>query len=101
MSVFETSFSKYRQITAVPIQLIDAFIAFQLYLLLASVAYLLVGGSFPLNSFYSAMFVTLGSAVFAVNLRIQLVAAKPLNQCFSDFLLCNLVLHLAAFNFLG
>ena len=66
-------------------------------------------GTFPFNSFLSGLFCCLGTFVLGVSLRFQLTEAQqqssgaakfPLRP-FADFVFCNLILFLAAINFIG
>ncbi|MCO5558416.1 hypothetical protein L7F22_011997 [Adiantum nelumboides] len=71
------------------------------------VIYMAIVGSFPFNAFLSGFLSSVGTAVLAVCLRMQVNPKNkefkelPLERAFADFVLANLVLHLVIMNFLG
>ncbi|KAK4746492.1 hypothetical protein SAY87_012804 [Trapa incisa] len=95
--------------TATPknLKIIDLYVAFAVSTALIQVAYMAMVGSFPFNSFLSGVLSSVGTAVLAVCLRIQVNKEnkefKDLTpeRAYADFILCNLVLHLVIMNFLG
>jgi len=97
----------YSQSTSTRIKLLDLLIVNLLILTVIQVAYVVVSrSSFPFNSVLSGFFSSLGSAVVAAALRIQLTNPaefgdiKP-DRAFADFLVAIAVLNIAVFNFLG
>ncbi|XP_057963502.1 dolichyl-diphosphooligosaccharide--protein glycosyltransferase subunit DAD1 [Malania oleifera] len=93
--------------TPTNLKIIDLYVVFAIFTALFQVAYIAIVGSFPFNSFLSALLSCVGTAVLAVCLRIQVNKEnkefKDLapERAFADFVLCNLVLHLVIMNFLG
>ncbi|KAJ3436292.1 40S ribosomal protein S17 [Anaeramoeba flamelloides] len=69
-------------------------------------AYVFLVGKFPFNSFLAGFISTVGCFVLTINLRTLVdpenketkVSAK---RAFVDFLICNVILHLAVFNYIG
>ncbi|EYU43717.1 hypothetical protein ABFS82_01G109200 [Erythranthe guttata] len=93
--------------TPTNLKIIDLYIVFAVVTAIIQVGYMAIVGSFPFNSFLSGVLSSVGTAVLAVCLRIQVNKEnkefKDIGQerAFADFVLCNLVLHLVIMNFLG
>eukprot|EP00918_Siedleckia_nematoides_P063001 GHVU01137215.1.p1 GENE.GHVU01137215.1~~GHVU01137215.1.p1 ORF type:complete len:161 (+),score=2.86 GHVU01137215.1:2-484(+) len=88
------------------IRLIDGFVVILLLLSAILVVFFFLGGSFPFNSYLAALTSSVGTAVLTVCLRMQITdrdtfANVTIERAFADFLICNLVLHVMVFNFLG
>ena len=84
----------------------DAYILFCGAILATLFVFLMLVGSFPFNSFLSAFFCTAGSAALAWSLRLNLTMSKDFHQrtperAFAEFVFCNLLLFLAALNYMG
>eukprot|EP01031_Cornospumella_fuschlensis_P032400 gene32400-39180_t len=84
--------------------LVDAFILYTVATAVVQVVYLLLGGSFPFNSFLSSLFCHLGLFALSVSLRLQISSSEfnvtPL-RAFGDFALSAVVLLFVVFSFLG
>jgi len=85
-----------------------------LYILLTGAfqfVYCVLVGTFPFNSFLAGFISTVGSFILTVALRIQVNGNNKTTEekwrgltderAFADYLLCNVILHLVVFNFLG
>ena len=97
----------YSQSTNSRIKSLDLLIVSLLVLTAIQVGYVVVSrSSFPFNSVLSGFFSSLGSAVIAAGLRIQLTNPSEFSdikpeRAFADFLVAIAVLNIAVFNFLG
>ncbi|MCO5590380.1 hypothetical protein L7F22_044350 [Adiantum nelumboides] len=95
--------------TATPtkLKIIDLYVVYALCTAFIQVIYMAIVGSFPFNAFLSGFLSSVGTAVLAVCLRMQVNPKNkefkelPLERAFADFVLANLVLHLVIMNFLG
>ena len=100
--MIKTVIDKYLSATSTQAKLCDVFMAFFAYLALVQTLYLIAVGTWPFNSYVSGLFSAVGSLVLLAGLRIQLVNPEISTRiAFGEFLLCNAVLHIAVFNFLG
>ncbi|XP_022924996.1 dolichyl-diphosphooligosaccharide--protein glycosyltransferase subunit DAD1 [Cucurbita moschata] len=105
-ALFQSLRSAYAA-TPTTLKIIDLYVMYAVFTALIQVAYMVIIGSFPFNSFLSGVLSCIGTAVLAVCLRIQVNKEnkefKDLapERAFADFVLCNLVLHLVIINFLG
>jgi len=66
----------------------------------------LAGSTFPLNSFLAAVWTAVGAFAFGASLRMQVVApgdfaGRTTDVAFREFILCNLLLFLSAWNYIG
>lgn len=104
--VYTTFVREYKK-TPQKLKIIDAFLVYALATAVIQVVYALLVGSFPFNSFLSGLFCCLGFFVLTVCLRMQL---DPTNKdfegisperAFADYVLCNCVLFLGVWNFMG
>lgn len=104
--VYNTFVAEYKK-TPQQIKIIDVFLLYTLLTAGAQVSYMLLVGSFPFNSFLAGLFCCLGFFVLTVCLRMQL---DPSNKdfkdisperAFADYVLCNMVLFLGVWNFMG
>ena len=104
-SNFQAALSKYLASTPYRVKVVDIFIVLQIYLAIAISGFVFVAGSFPFNSYLSALFASMGSATLGMALRMQLTNLEIFKlserQVFGEYLLCCLFLHLACFNFVG
>ncbi|KAI5073405.1 hypothetical protein GOP47_0011418 [Adiantum capillus-veneris] len=93
--------------TPTKLKIIDLYVAYAICTALIQVIYMAIVGSFPFNAFLSGFLSSVGTAVLAVCLRMQVNPKNkefkelPLERAFADFVLANLVLHLVIMNFLG
>jgi len=102
---------KYRADTPQRLKIIDIYLGYILLTGIIQFVYCVLVGTFPFNSFLAGFLSTVGSFVLTVALRIQVNgvnrAAEPKwsgltdERAFADYLLCNVILHLVVFNFLG
>jgi oligosaccharyltransferase complex subunit epsilon len=94
------------------LQVVDALLAYVLWVGIIQFAYAVVVGSFPFNAFLAGFLSSVGVFVLTVSLRMQInpVNVKdPINgwqnvtpqRAYADWLFCNLVLHIAVLNFIG
>jgi len=102
---------KYRADTPQRLKIIDVYLSYILLTGIIQFVYCALVGTFPFNSFLAGFLSTVGSFVLTVALRIQVNAnnraVEPKwsglsdERAFADYLLCNVILHLVVFNFLG
>ncbi|KAL3140513.1 hypothetical protein ABBQ32_005095 [Trebouxia sp. C0010 RCD-2024] len=101
------SFRNEYKKTPIKLQVLDCFLVYTVCTGLVQFAYLLLVGSFPFNSFLAGFFSCLGFFVLTVCLRMQV---DPANQdfkklsperAFADYVLCNALLHLLIWNYMG
>jgi oligosaccharyltransferase complex subunit epsilon len=106
-SIIEAVKASYTSSISTRIKLLDLLITTLLVLTAIQVCYVVVSrSSFPFNSVLSGLFASLGSAVIAIGLRIQLTNPSEFSdikpeRAFADFLVAIAVLNIAVFNFLG
>ncbi|CAH0487649.1 unnamed protein product [Peronospora effusa] len=98
--------TKYDKTTSKKIKLIDGFLVYVLATGLLQFIYCLLVGSFPFNSFLAGFVCTVGVFVLAVSLRMQInpennFGDRTEQRAFADYLLCNIILFLVVFNFMG
>ncbi|KAL0246083.1 hypothetical protein GEMRC1_007299 [Eukaryota sp. GEM-RC1] len=108
MSLASAFIRSYKQSNDQRVVLIDMFILFHIVLLAVIFSYGFIAGTFPFNSFISAVFTCLGSAVLTINLRLQTHPSTSLDfpsitpgSAFVGFVVAHLLLFLVAFNFMG
>ena len=102
--VTQQGWSKYKASTPVRIQLLDLYIAFNLILAVLQFVYEKLSGSFPFNAFLAGFFCCVGSAALAVALRVHITDKdehKSEERVIGEWVVCNLLLFLTAFNYLG
>lgn len=103
LSSFRTEYKK----TPIKIKVLDCFLVYAVFTGLVQFAYLLLVGSFPFNSFLAGFFSCVGFFVLTVCLRMQIDPAnsdfKDMSpeRAFADYVLCNALLHLVIWNFMG
>lgn len=74
---------------------------------LVQVVYVALVGTFPFNGFLAGALSSVGSCVLTACLRIQLSPDNPdfknrrLEPLFAEYVLCTLLLHLLAVNYVG
>ncbi|CEO94360.1 Dolichyl-diphosphooligosaccharide--protein glycosyltransferase subunit OST2 [Plasmodiophora brassicae] len=96
------------------LQLIDAFLAYTFCTGVIQALYCLLVGTFPFNSFLAGFLSCVASFVFAAGLRLQTAhpgefgpseGSKPrrmtTERAFSDWAVCNILLHLVVLTFVG
>jgi oligosaccharyltransferase complex subunit epsilon len=102
----------YRLHVPARLQVVDALLVYVLWVGAVQFAYALAVGSFPFNAFLAGFLSSVGVFVLTVSLRMQInpVNVKdPINRwqhvtpqrAYADWLVCNLILHLAVLNFIG
>ncbi|EAL61955.1 dolichyl-diphosphooligosaccharide-protein glycotransferase [Dictyostelium discoideum AX4] len=105
-SIVKSFFESYSK-TPQKLKIIDLFLIYTFITGVIVFTYCCLVGTYPFNSFLAAFISTVGCFVLTVCLRIQI---NPINnfgktisieRAFTDYLLCNLILHLVVFNFLG
>ena len=85
----------------------DLYILFCVATTAVQVIYLLLVGSFPFNAFLAGTLCSLGMAVLAIGLRAQIAPDrtefrdKPLEVAAGEFIVCGLLLHFLAVNYVG
>ncbi|CAM9717871.1 unnamed protein product [Heterosigma akashiwo] len=104
-AVFKGLIEDYKN-TPIRLKLIDAYLLFVALVGGIQVLYCLLVGSFPFNSFLSGFFCALGAFCFGVSLRLQVGGSGDFKgtspeKAFAEFVFCNMVLFLAAVNFMG
>lgn len=102
--VTQQGWTKYRASTPARIQLLDLYIAFNLVLAALQFIYEKLSGSFPFNAFLAGFFCCVGAAAFAVALRVHITdkeERKSEERVIAEWVVCNLLLFLTAFNYLG
>jgi len=103
-----TEFAKeYQRVTPAHVKLIDVYLVFCIFTAISTVLFCFLSGStFPFNSFLAAVWTSLGAFAFGASLRMQVVSpgdfgGRSTNVAFRDFILCNLLLFLSAWNYIG
>eukprot|EP00923_Selenidium_pygospionis_P019203 GHVN01033619.1.p1 GENE.GHVN01033619.1~~GHVN01033619.1.p1 ORF type:complete len:147 (+),score=23.29 GHVN01033619.1:293-733(+) len=96
----------YFKSTPQKVIILDIFLVFCLFIAAVLMTYVRAAGSFPFNSFLSALASSIGTFTLGLALRLQLMKPDKFNnvtpeRAFADFLLCNLMLHVAVVTFLG
>lgn len=85
----------------------DALLALTGFIAVAQLVYAgVIRTTFPFNSLLSGVLASLGVFVLTAGLRLQLTNSAEFGkrssyQAFAEYILCNLVLFLAVFNFMG
>ncbi|CAN8069110.1 unnamed protein product [Agarophyton chilense] len=111
-SVIREVLHAYKQKMPRELKVIDAFLAYVLVMGMVQLVYMAAVGSFPYNSFLGGFLCTVGVFVLTVSLRMQLNDKNRLDErnrwgalskrrAYVDWLLCNLILHMAVLNFVG
>lgn len=98
------AWTKYRKETPARIQLLDLYIAFNLVLAALQFVYEKLSGSFPFNAFLSGFYCCVGTAALAIALRVHITDKeehKSEERVIGEWLVCNLLLFLTVFNYLG
>jgi len=105
MEIAHKLFDEYKSKTPFRLKLIDVYMLYVLLTGAVQFFYCVLVGSFPFNSFLSGFISCVGTFVLFASLRLQLNPNNKLNvsseRAFADFVFCNVVFHLAVFNFLG
>ncbi|CAM9420794.1 unnamed protein product, partial [Phaeothamnion confervicola] len=103
--VFNSLVKQYHRTTPRKVKLLDAFLVYVATTGVLVAAYSIVGGSFPFNSFLASFLCTVGVFVLTVSLRLQVdasnMAKRSPERAFADYVICNLILFLVVFNFMG
>lgn len=104
--VFTKVLGEYRRTKNKKLMMVDSLIVYSLATAAVQVAYMVLVGSFPFNSFLSGFFCHLGIFALAVSLRMQLSMSKEFGQitpekALGDFLFCCIVFLFIVFSFLG
>lgn len=87
--------------------MIDAYSVFcAVSTVLTALFCIVAGTTFPFNSLLAALWTSIGAFAFAFSLRMQVVApdefgGRKTQRAFQEFLLCNAILFLAAWNYIG
>ncbi|GAQ88724.1 putative defender against cell death [Klebsormidium nitens] len=103
IGTFSTEYGK----TPLRLKLIDLYILYALSTALIQFVYLGLVGSFPFNSFLAGFLSSIGTAVLAVCLRMQVNKDNkefkdvPPERAFADWVVANIVLHLVVVNYIG
>jgi len=93
--------------TPTKLKILDCFLVYAVLTGAVQFAYVLLVGSFPFNSFLAGLFSCIGFCVLTVCLRMQIDPANKdfkgmsPERAFADFALCNGLLHLVIWNFMG
>ncbi|GAM28785.1 hypothetical protein SAMD00019534_119610 [Acytostelium subglobosum LB1] len=104
--IVSSFFENYKAATPKRLKIIDLFLVYNFLTGVFVFAYCCLVGTFPFNSFLAGFISCVGTFILTTCLRIQV---NPVNhfknisveRSFADYLLCNLILHLVVFNFLG
>ncbi|WIA16159.1 hypothetical protein OEZ86_007668 [Tetradesmus obliquus] len=103
INTFVTEYKK----TPAKLKIIDAFMMYALLTAAAQFAYMMLVGTFPFNSFLAGLLCSLAFFSLTASLRMQ---SDPANKDFeglsperayADYVLANMVLFLAAWNYIG
>lgn len=109
-STLSQLYAAYSAATPPGVAAVDAYLAYVLATGVITFAYAAAVGTFPFNAFLGAFLSAVGSFVLGVGLRMQLAGGggvpaagggqSPV-RALADWLVCQLVLHLAVLNFVG
>eukprot|EP00775_Hariotina_reticulata_P005971 gene5971-6210_t len=103
VNTFVTEYKK----TPTKLKVLDAFLVYALLTAAVQFAYMLLVGTFPFNAFLAGLLCSLAFFSLTASLRMQ---SDPSNKDFeglsperayADYVLANLVLFLAAWNYIG
>ncbi|KAK8813113.1 hypothetical protein WA158_002705 [Blastocystis sp. Blastoise] len=104
-TLLEGTLSKYTKDTSSRVKLVDCFIIFFLVIAVVQVCYCGLVGTFPFNSFLSGLYVSIGSCVLTVCLRMGITSEEfknvADNRVLAEYIFCMLLLYLVATNFMG
>lgn len=87
--------------------MIDVYLLFCLATGIATVLFAVLSGTtFPFNSLLAALWTSIGAFAFGASLRMQVVSpadfgGRDAGSAFRQFVLCNLLLFLASWNYIG
>eukprot|EP01025_Chloroclados_australasicus_P024764 TRINITY_DN2483_c0_g1_i1.p4 TRINITY_DN2483_c0_g1~~TRINITY_DN2483_c0_g1_i1.p4 ORF type:complete len:113 (-),score=4.78 TRINITY_DN2483_c0_g1_i1:521-859(-) len=107
VEIAKTFLTEYQKIPST-LRLLDAFIVCAGLTAALQFTYMLMFGSFPFNAFLAGFFGCLGFLVLTICLRLQ-VSANNRDQfkgltpekAFADYVLCNCVLFLVVWSYIG
>ena len=96
------SFSPFCPLSCANLLSLDSYAGFCFVVTCIQFVYCVMVGTFPFNAFLAGIFCSTGSGVLAISLRLQ-VSRPDANKdrCLMEFLFCNFILILVAFNFAG
>ncbi|KAF5665916.1 oligosaccharyl transferase complex subunit ost4 [Fusarium heterosporum] len=104
----QTLYSHYINNTPQRIKLVDAFMAFLVVVGVIQFINCALLGTFPFNAFLSGFCVTVGQFVLTASLRLQTNEASKTEcpsvspeRAFADYVVCSLILHFFAINFIN
>ncbi|GAB0497219.1 hypothetical protein MMPV_008543 [Pyropia vietnamensis] len=100
-STLSQLYAAYSAATPPGVAVVDAYLAYVLATGVITFAYAAAVGTFPFNAFLGAFLSAVGSFVLGVGLRMQLAGGGGPVRALADWLVCQLVLHLAVLNFVG
>eukprot|EP00891_Asterochloris_glomerata_P000019 jgi/Astpho2/19/e_gw1.00001.65.1_t len=89
------------------VQVLDCFLVYAVLTGAVQFAYAFLLGSFPFNSFLAGMASCIGFFVLTVCLRMQVdpsnhdFEGRSPERAFADYVLCNCLLHLIIWNYMG
>ncbi|KLP10609.1 related to apoptotic cell death regulator DAD1 [Fusarium fujikuroi] len=106
--VVQNLYNHYVNNTPQRIKLVDAFMVFLVVVGVLQFINCALAGTFPFNAFLSGFCVTVGQFVLTASLRLQTNEAVK-NDCpsvsperaFADYIVCSLILHFFAINFIN
>eukprot|EP00878_Enallax_costatus_P003690 GHUV01003906.1.p2 GENE.GHUV01003906.1~~GHUV01003906.1.p2 ORF type:complete len:111 (+),score=13.46 GHUV01003906.1:219-551(+) len=106
VDLYNTFITEYRK-TPTKLKILDAFMVYALLTAAVQFAYMMLAGTFPFNSFLAGLLCSLAFFSLTACLRMQ---SDPSNKDFeglsperayADYVLANMVLFLAAWNYIG
>jgi len=102
--LYKTGIKSYAA-TPKKLQIIDLYLFAVMLTGGIQLAYAILVGSFPFNSFLSGFISTIGCFVLTVALRMQLQSTRDSpyrpERAIADWLFCNVIFHFTVFSFLG
>ncbi|KAF4456470.1 oligosaccharyl transferase complex subunit OST4 [Fusarium austroafricanum] len=106
--VVQNLYEHYINNTPQRIKLVDAFMVFLVVVGALQFINCAIAGTFPFNAFLSGFCVTVGQFVLTASLRVQTNQAVKSDcpsvspeRAFADYVVCSLILHFFAINFIN
>jgi len=104
--VLSTIQAEYKKNLTKKTMLLDGLVVYSICTGAIQLAYMILVGNFPFNSFLSSFICHVGLFAISISLRLQLTSTSEFKgitpeRAFGDFALCVLVLLFVVYSFLG
>ena len=102
VDIISSFISSYKSKNSWKIRVIDSFIVFNFMLFIIQIAYMLLVGTYPKNSFLSGVICNIGTIAITSSLRLSFLNdSKSKQRIFLEYLICSFIFYLVIVNFLG